>query len=355
MLLMRHAHQRGLTLIELMIAVGLGITVLLAVSSIFANSSRSRMEMEKSNRQTENGRYAMQLLTNNLRMAGYLAEFDPTPLTTTALTAVPDPCATNISDLLDALPLHVQGINDASSGPSCLSDLKSGTDILVIRRASSCSVGQANCDAMETGTPYFQASLCTPTDGTELAAKIDSNQSNASYAANYFTLSTNSGDFNKHKTDCTTVAPVSRYHVDIFFIANNNEAGDGIPTLKRAELSSGTFTITPLVDGIEDMQISYGIDLDNNGTPDVYSESPGSYGGCGGSACITNWRNTMSANISLLSRNTEPTVGYSDNRTYTLGLNENGSEKTVGPFGDNYKRHVFSTTALFANPAWRRQ
>lgn len=346
-------NQRGLTLIELMIALGLGIVVLTAVMLIFANTSRSRAEMEKSNRQTENGRYASQLLTNNLRMAGYLAEFDPTPLTTTALTAIPDPCATAVADLLDALPLHVQGINDVSAAPGCVSDVKPGTDILVVRRASGCATGEADCEAFADGVPHFQASSCTPlAGGSELAMQVSSN---GDYATHYFTLATGSGDFNKKRTDCTTTADIHRYRVDIFFIANNNEAGDGIPTLKRAELGAGGFAIVPLVDGIEDMQITYGIDTDNDGIADAHTEAPGSYGGCGGTACVANWRNAMSAHVGLLARNTEATAGHTDSRIYTLGQNEDGSDKSVGPFGDGYKRHVFSATTRFANPSWRRQ
>lgn len=346
-------RQRGLTLIELMIAMALGIVVMFAVATIFANTSRSRMEMERSNQQTENGRYASQLLTNNLRMAGYLAEFDPTPLTTTALTAVPDPCATSTADLLDALPLHVQGINDAATAPSCVSDLKPGTDILVIRRVSSCVAGAADCEGFAAGAPHFQASLCTPVaGGSELAMQVTNN---SDYATHYFTLSTNSSDFNKTRTDCSTPADIHRYHVDIYFVANNNDPGDGIPTLKRAELGASGFSITPLVDGIEDLQITYGLDTNNDGVPDVFTEAPGSYGGCSGTACVTNWRNAMSARVSLLARNIEASAGYTDSRTYTLGENENGTEKTVGPFGDGYKRHVFSATTRFSNPAWRRQ
>lgn len=335
-------NSRGLSLVELMIAIALGLIVLLAVTMIFANTSRSRTEMERSNRQMESGRYASQLLTNNLRMAGYLAEFDTTVLTSPA--ALPDPCATATADLISALPLHVQGIDNAAVAPGCIGDLKANTDILVIRRTSSCVAGSMGCAAFANGTPHFQASLCAPASGgTELSAPITSN---ADYAANFFTLSTSSGDFNKHKTDCTTVADIYRYQVHIYFVANNNQAGDGIPTLKRAELGAGGFTIVPLVDGVEDMQIEYGVDAGNDGVPDSFTPSP---------AAVADWRGTMSASIHLLVRNTEASAGHVDNKTYTLGLAADGTPQTAGPFGDRYKRHVYATTTRFANPSWRRQ
>jgi type IV pilus assembly protein PilW len=331
-------RQRGLTLIELMIAIALGLIILLAITTIFANTSRSRTEMEKSNRQTENGRYASQLLANNLRMAGYLAEFDPSPLTTPV--ALPDPCATDAADLIAALSLHVQGVDNAAAVPSCLGDVKAGTDIIVIRRTSSCATGSADCTAFSAGTPHFQASLCSPDDGTELAFPITGN---ADYAAHYFTLATGLTDFTKHRSDCTTLSDIYRYQVHIYFIANNNEAGDGIPTLKRWELGTG---IVPLVDGIENMQIEYGVDTDNNGTPDIQTPAP---------ADVAAWRNVMSARVHLLVRNTENTVGHTDNKTYTLGNDAADSAVVVGPFGDAHKRRVFASTTHFANPSWRRQ
>lgn len=337
-------RQRGLSLIELMIAITLGLIVLLAVITIFANTSRSRTEMEKSNRQTENGRYASQLLANNLRMAGYLAEFDPSPLASPA--TLPDPCATDVADLLDALPLHVQGIDNASSVPSCLSDVKNGTDIIAIRRTSSCATDEANCAPFAAGAPHFQTSLCSNVEGAELAYPITGD---SDYAAHYFTLATSAGSFTKHKGDCTTLNSIYRYQVHIYFIANNNEAGDGIPTLKRWELGGG---IVPMVDGIENMQIEYGVDTGNDGIPDIYTSNPAD--GLVAPANVNAWRNVMSARVHLLVRNTERSPGHIDNRSYTLGVDTDGNPVVVGPFGDAYKRRVFAATTRFANPAWRR-
>lgn len=338
-------REDGLTLVELMVSIALGLIVLLAATVVFTNTSRSRNEMEKSNRQTENGRYASQLLTNNLRMAGYMAEFDPSVLA--APTTLPDPCGTQATDLINAMPLHVQGINDVTSGsaPSCISDVRTGTDILVVRRVSGCVAGSTGCAAFQGGAPHLQASLCTPaTGGTELAYTTPT--SNSDYATHYFKLSTNQADFTLHKNNCTTLADIYRFHVDIYFVANNNRAGDGIPTLKRASLGAGGFQTEALVDGIENMQIEYSIDADGNGTPDAYMVAP---------ATVADWRNAMAARVHLLVRNTEPSAGQVDSRTYVLGTDGAGGAKTIGPFNDAYKRHVYAMTTLFANPVGRRQ
>lgn len=332
-------HQTGLSIAELMVAIAISILVLTALSAVFISTTKSSNEMQKSTQQQESGRYASQLLLDSLAMAGYLSEFDATPLTSPS--TLPNPCDTQLSDLLAALPLHVQGVNDASGNIACAADIKAGTDIIVVRRTSSCAIDELGCADFVAGVPHFQASLCTPEDGSgaELAHGI-TNESD--YSIYHFKLSTNKADFVLRKTSCNAseLADIRRYLVHIYFVANNNEEGDGIPTLKRAELSAEGFTVVPLVDGIEDMQIQYGLDNNGDGIPDVYTSAP---------ATTTDWRNAMSAKIHLLARSVEPTQNYTDSKTYVLG------DKTLPAPEDNFKRHVYNTTVQFINPSWRRQ
>lgn len=336
---MNYKKQAGVSLVELMVAVTISLLVLIALSAVFLSTTQSRNEMQKSTQQQESGRYASELIADNVKMAGYLAEFDATPLTTPAV--LPDPCAKTGADLLAALPMHVQGINDISGALECTPDVKSGTDVLVVRRAATCAVGEAGCDGFLAGAYHFQASLCTPNDGSgaELAHAVNND---ADYATYYFAFSNTEADFTRRKTSCgaTDFAAVYRYLVHVYFVANNNQSGDGIPTLKRAELGAGAFTVVPLVDGIENMQIQYGVDSNNDGIPNTYTSSP---------ASTADWRNTMAVSVHLLARNTTSTQGYSDKNIYTLG------DKVVAATNDSYKRHVYSTTTQIVNPSWRRQ
>ena len=51
----------------------------------------------------------------------------------------------------------------------------------------------------------------------------------------------------------------------------------------------------------------------------------------------------------LLARNTEPSPGYANSKSYTLD-----SATTVAGSGDAYRRHVFNTTVKLTNVAGRR-
>jgi len=339
-------RQFGYTIIELMIAITISLIILASLVAMFANNSRTRVEIERANQQTENGRYALQLITDDLHNAGYLAEFNPGPLATPA--AKPDPCDTSVAGLNGALPMAVQGYDNAAIVPACLSDVRAGTDILVVRHASTCAVGSAGCDVLVAGDPYFQTSGCN--SATELSS---------GNIANYYVLDTNAASFTLHQKDCVTLANVYQYRTHIYFVANNDQAGDGIPTLKRAELGIATFSIVPLVEGVENMQIEYGIDtsVPTTGTAAVYNANPDTYNAACGttpSICVGYWRNVVAAKINVLTRNTTATQGYVDNKVYTLGLLADGiTANTVGPLNDAYKRHAYESVVKLNNPAGR--
>ena len=169
----RHA-QRGLTLIELMVAITITLIVVAALLALFLNVNNSQRELERVNRQIESGRLSVFVLENELSHAGfwenYMPEFDdltvtgaPTHVPTGAL---PDPClpysVANWTDdykrqLLD-LPVQTYDSVPASC-TDLLKNKKAGTDIVVVRHAETCLPGTPNCEADTSGAMYFQSSL----------------------------------------------------------------------------------------------------------------------------------------------------------------------------------------------------
>ena len=109
----RHS-QRGLSLIELMISIAIGLIILSAMTTMLVNQLAIRAELDKSTRMIDNGSYAMDLLTTNLRLAGFYGEFDPSVIAIPG--SLPDPCSTTAAEIADALRLHVQGYNAAGGG-----------------------------------------------------------------------------------------------------------------------------------------------------------------------------------------------------------------------------------------------
>lgn len=339
--------QRGLTLVELMVAMTLSLLIIAGLSAVFVGNSRSRAEIERSNQQIENGRYALQVLTDDIQMAGYLAELDVTAASLASPTVEPDPCATSVTALNSALPVHIQAYDNSDGALTCLgatSSPKANTDIIVIRRASGCVAGTTDCDLV-AGAPYFQASLCN--SSSELSSLNDTDR---------FRLDTSLTNLDRHKRDCATLADKHQFLTRIYFIDDHDQVGDGIPTLKRAELTGTGFVTVPISEGIENLQLEYGIDTNNDGAAEAYSASPDTYNGCAGTACITNLLNIVSVKVHLLARNTTPSVGYKDSKTYNLGTMADGTTPNDVPAAnDAYRRHVYSSVVKVVNAAGRRE
>jgi type IV pilus assembly protein PilW len=348
------SKTQGYTLVEMMVSITVGLIILAALVTLFAGNSRERGEIERVNEQTENGRYALQAIGDDLRDAGYLAYFNPGTVAgpnpqLTVPAAPPNSCATDLATLTSTLGVPVQGYYHGNLLPAActtganapIQDLAPLTDILVVRRVSTCAVGTAGCDPQVAGDAYLQASGCNTETG----------------AGNYFAFDTNVGNLTLHQKDCATAALLWQYRVHIYYIANDDKPGDLIPTLKRAELGAGAFTIVPLVEGIKNLQVEYGLDtnLPTTGTPAVYAADPNTYGACAPAVCLSNWRNVVSVKIHVLAQNLSKTQGYSDAKTYTLGLDNTGAAWVVGPYGDGFKRHEYETVAVIYNTVGRNQ
>src|SRR4051812_44985036 len=97
--------QSGFTLIEMMIAITISLLLMVAMAQVLYNITRTNTEMAKTNSQIENGRFAIQLLQNDVGHGGFWGGYVPqhdnqtstaTPALTSAggsvPTAVPDPC-----------------------------------------------------------------------------------------------------------------------------------------------------------------------------------------------------------------------------------------------------------------------
>ena len=65
-------QQRGVSLVELMVSITIGLILIAGVMSIFFSSKVTYMANEKTARLQENGRVALDLITHDLRSAGYL-------------------------------------------------------------------------------------------------------------------------------------------------------------------------------------------------------------------------------------------------------------------------------------------
>ncbi len=340
--------QAGMSIMELMVALAIGLFLLVGLSAVFVTSNRNYADLSRASQQIENGRFAVQILSDDLGLAGFYGRYAGVPAVTVPGT-MPDPCVTVPATLKAATPFALQGWDAPASPPSDVPCLDAAnhfpnTDILVVRRADSTMAAgnTAALGALDTAYLYVQSN----SDST--------NSANPTIAVGSATGATNQTSFPLKNKDGTTYAPIRRYHVHIYFIApcsipngggtdctgSADDGGSPIPTLKRLELTSTGTTMVSLVEGIENLQVDYGVDTDGDGVPNSYLTTP---------AAVTDWANVVAVRVNVLARNLEASSDYTDTKVYDMGV-----AGTVTP-GGNYKRHVYNAVIRVVNPSSRRE
>ena len=355
-----------------MVALTVGLLVVGGLMTIFVQSSRTNREITKIVQQMENGRFAMQLLREDLWHAGYWGEFNPYP---TAPTAMPPICSSSswadptdtevIKEKDNFLRVPVIGSNDEvpNGCEGVVTNRKSGTDVLIVRHASLCIADpdpytypispytNGNCENFNTNKLYLQVSLC----------KDDYNISQPETLKGYY-LSTDPNITDqppftfrmrdnsrlpapgKSCTDTgytTTYAGRRKVLSNLYYIRDDN-------TLRRSELYYDDNRVKQksaetLVEGIEYLKFLYGVDSDDNGSADSFVSTP---------ADAAAWSNVVAVKVYLLARALEQSPGYDDSKVYQVGPKrlQAGTDLPSA-----YKRHVYSAYVRLVNPAGRRE
>src|SRR5258706_3587684 len=352
--------ERGLSLIEMMTAIAIGLMVLVGLTSVFVNSSNANREMKNPAGQIESGRYAIEFLSRDVRHAGFYGELSWLPAVPTASPG-PDPCAAPtagaVSDTSNAaLALPVQRIDPASVPAGCsglltAANLQANSDILVVRRAdtNALPVTCTTTGTVKANTVYLQTTPLAAEIQYGVAGSINSTQ-NATGAATGLILIRRDMTVAAGSTAGTCAAAVSgqfpqvaasiwQLRTHIYFVApcsvpsngtsicvndGTDDLGKPVPTLKRLEMgASGAFSIVPIVEGIEAIRYQFGID-DSPSAADINTgligdSMPDRYSTVASPPSLTDQGNTVAMRVHVLARNSAASPGYVDDKTYSLG------------------------------------
>lgn len=339
--------QAGFGLIELMVAMTIGLLMLLGILTMVTWVSQSRVDLEKTSEQVENGRFVSQLLSDEVRMAGFYG----TPQVVTEVFTTPSPCETTLANLefgyiatKNTKPVPVYGyVADSATlagDLSCLTGALEDSEALVLRRVAS--------------EPVSTASLAA-------GAGVHVQNSSCSSDAQVLRTGNLAGEFSVapllRQKDCATpMSAVWPYQSRTYFLS----APSGVPTFNVAELVGASIVVTPLAEGIEDMHLSYGLDFDDDGSSDCFVDAeelaendvtlaPAHCPDWDASESIR-WSNVTVVRIRLLARSSETFRGWTDTRTYDLGR-----ATASGPFNDGYKRQVYSAVIPLPNVGGPRE
>jgi type IV pilus assembly protein PilW len=148
-------RQQGLSLIELLVAMTITMLVVVAASSVYLVARQGFKSNDDSSRNLENGRFAMDILTRNIRMAGAYTFVISDPLSATTFPAAGaiQPISGTEGGLASPDTLTIayelqqsENFNAATlTATDCLGQSVTGVGRMVINTFSISADGQLQC------------------------------------------------------------------------------------------------------------------------------------------------------------------------------------------------------------------
>lgn len=347
------SRQRGLTLIELMIGLVLGLLVIAMVSALFLNTTRSYRQDERVSVLNDELRLAVSELTSEFEMAGFwgtmidpqlILRAMPSSPTVDTLANVQD-CGVNPNRFL-RFTEAIDGLNSAAPAAiatryPCITSAEvyggingAGTGAVKINRVAGTSLTraalnarrQANNEAprmfLQTLSTEGGAFVSPVNRSSDISAPLDSQCASAT------------GDPCRYWEMRSSI-----YYIRAHTILADN---DGIPCLTRKRLQWSSGQLRPvsecLVSGVEDLHVEYGVDPAGNGHAAFYTGSPSA----------DDLPRVVAVRVHLLIRSVEPDSSYRNLKTYQLG------DKTVTPGEDRFYRRVGTLAVPFRNVTAQR-
>ena len=328
------SRQHGLTLVEIMVAMTIGLVLLGGVITILVSSQQTYRVNEALARIQENARFAFQILSRDIRMAGYMG--------CVGEGTVPVNTLNNSAAYLWNFGQPIQGFEAAGSGwtpalPTEITSPLGGHDILIIRGVDGPGTRVLSHPG---GTPPGSADLkLTAGSGLQIgdivlvtdclaAAVFQVTNTNTSAGQDNVVHNTGEdtpGNATKNLGQSFEGGEIIRISTRSYYVRTNP---NGTPALYWRR---GNEVAEELVEGVEDMQIDYGVDTDGDRATDVYQTAD----------LVVDWESVVSVRINLLMQSTEDNIA-SQPQTYTF------NDTTTTP-ADRRLRKTYSTVVALRN------
>lgn len=332
--------QQGFTLVELMVAMTIGLILLGGVITILTSSQQVYRVNDALARMQENARYAFQVLSRDIRMAGYFGcAGNGAPVVNTLNN--PDNFLWKLGQAIDGFEATSSTIWTPALPDGVIPSPLGGRDIVVVRGIDGSETKvMSHPGGNPPGSADLKVSVGSGLQNDDIVLVTDCQASAIFQITN---INTSSGQDNiVHNTGTPTANTPGNYTKalgkeftggEIIKISTRSyfiRLIDGLPALYR---KIGTRNAEELVRGVEDMQVEYGEDLNGDWTADIYRSAD----------LVTNWQGVVSVRISLLLQTTENNIA-SQPQPYTF----NGT--TVTPT-DRRLRQAFTTVVALRNRA----
>lgn len=358
-------RQQGVTLVELMVSLLLGLVLTAGIIQVFAGNRVTYAFNEGLSRIQENARFTLDHIGYNTRMAGYAGCLSD-------VTIYNNLNAPN--DFRDDIGNGVQGHNANGTGagqsyaaaavdpapsanpnawtPALPPELNNrvipGSDVLIVRSVDGGATSlvspfsnSAQLFIFDEPPEFGQGDILVVTDCQKASIFQLTNVVDTGFGVNL--VHSNAGVFTPG--NATPVwgpeqsyglgSEVARLESYAFYVGRG---ASNRPTLFQLRLqrqgSTGSaFVPEELAEGIDTMQLRYGLDADNDDAVDSWVSAD----------AVADWMGVLSVDITFLARATDEYGMETDTAVYNLA----GTQ--FDPVDDRRLRQVFSTTAGVRN------
>jgi type IV pilus assembly protein PilW len=297
----QRARMLGMSLIELMTALVIGLLLIAGALTVYMQSRNSYRTTDSAARMQETARYAFDIIEPDVRLAGFWGmKKGPAAVTDVVpFGSVTGNCG-NVDGWLGDATKYVGAFDSSWGGMVCTPTtgwtLAANTDVLLVRRAS------AETSAIDTNK-----------------IQVESNRAQASV----FTGATAPGGYG------TGLAAETRDMVmNVYYIATSGTQ----VSLRRKALRGKAMVDEEVIPDVQNMQVQFGIDADGDGAAEKYVNA-----GSVGTATV------VSARIWLLIRSGEDEQGYTNSVNYQFG------NANIAAANDKRRRILMSKTIQIRN------
>jgi len=296
-------RQSGFSIIELLVAVTLGLFLMAALVEVLLSGNRSFTSANHLSRLQENGRIATGMIVTDLKRAGYMggnSEIDQI-LGSEGPVVPATTCPTADTTWGRMITERISGLDDTNAGYACIPNASYlRGDVLTVRLASPWIVtGALSANQMYLRTSMFEGKIFRGSDTADITNTVSDTPQSVHDLLSYS-----------------------------YFVGDSGRtcSGAAVPSLFRVRLGpTGQPLADELLPGVEHFQVQYSVngqylDADN----------------------VDDFDQVVTARIWLLIRSECAETSFTDGRTYILG------DQVYTP-ADSFRRQLYSSVVMLRN------
>lgn len=234
--------QRGMTLVELTVAMAIGVFLIGGALYVYSQSRNSYRASDSLARLQESARFALDTLEPDIRLARYWGlTSEPARIDTTGIAVICD--GADASPWALDLPAAVESRDDDFDLPGCDSfndNPRTGSDVLIVRHADPWQAGvepAPDAARLQVQSTLAQGRLFA--DGVDPGLGAD--------------------------------ASINNVTINAYYVSNESSFDPDLPSLRRLVLGPNEeFDDEEVIPGIENLQVQLGVDTDRDGDVDRY-------------------------------------------------------------------------------------